>query len=143
MKQGLSLKTRQRIFRGFANEYAKGTNGQKGVMLDYLCASTGWSRVNARRRLATEAAKPAMGAPVVIPKRRPGKYGPASIMLLGRIWTLSGEPCGKYLALIMAETLGRLERFEGFGAQAPLLSDGVGSSCVPCQRRALTGIWYR
>ncbi|MDO5745824.1 MAG: integrase, partial [Micrococcaceae bacterium] len=76
------MKTRRQIVRGFASEYSKGTKGQKGVMLDYLCASTGWSRANARRRLGTEAAKSAMGAPVAIPRRRPRRYGPAAIMLL-------------------------------------------------------------
>ena len=57
MKQGLWMKTRQQIVRGFASEYAKGTKCQKGVILDYLCASKGWSKPNARRRLATEATK--------------------------------------------------------------------------------------
>lgn len=41
MKQGLSMETRQQIANDFATGYAKGTKWQKGVMLDYLCASTG------------------------------------------------------------------------------------------------------
>jgi hypothetical protein len=125
MKQGLSMETRQELVGGFAAEYAKGTKGQKGVMLDYLCASTGWSRANARRRLAAELRRPARGVPAPLPRRRPRKYGPAALKLLERIWTLSGEPCGKYLAPIMADELERLERFDELGPVAGLLTDEV------------------
>lgn len=55
MKQGLSMETRQELVGGFAVEYAKGTKWQKGVVLGYLCVAIGWSRANARRRLAAEA----------------------------------------------------------------------------------------
>ena len=94
-------------------------------MLDYLCASTGSSRANARRRLAAEVRKPGRAAPVSISKRRPRKYGPSAITLLGRIWTFRGEPCGKYLAPIMAEELERLERFGELGTQSELFTDEV------------------
>lgn len=57
-----------------------------------------------------------------VPKRRPRKYGPAVFKLLGRIWTLCREPCGKYLAPILADELERLERFGELGALSGLLN---------------------
>lgn len=119
------MTTRHQIAKGFALEYAKATKREKGILLDNLCAATGWSRANARRRVTTEFAKITGKAPVPIPKRRHRTYQPATITLLTRIWTLAGEPCGKYLAVIIADELERLERFNELETYADLLTDQV------------------
>ncbi|WP_411734379.1 hypothetical protein [Paeniglutamicibacter sp.] len=133
------METRQELVDGFAVEYAKGTKGQKGVMLDYLCAATGWSRANARRRVVAALRKPARGVPVPLPRRRPRKYGPAALKLLERIWTLSGEPCGKYLAPIMADELERLDLFDELGPVAGCSPTRSGTSCSACRPRRWIG----
>jgi hypothetical protein len=125
MKQGLSMNTRHQIVKGFAKEYAKATKREKGILLDYLCASTGWSRANARRRLSTEYNRNTGKVPTPIPRRRASKYQLASYTILERIWTLCGDPCGKYLAATVSEDIERLERFNEFGKLSVLLTDEV------------------
>lgn len=115
MKQGISMGARREITRATALAYAGGTKGQKGVMLDSLCGSMGWSRANARRQLVAAAAR--KRGPVPLPKRRGRKYSHPACLLLERIWTLSGEPCGKYLESVMGD---ELERFVRFGELGPL-----------------------
>lgn len=50
---------------------------------------------------------------------------PATISLLTRIRTLAGEPCGKCLAVIIADELERLKRFGELKTHAALLTDAV------------------
>lgn len=119
------MTTCHEIVKGFALEYAKATKREKGILLDNLCAATGWSRANARRRVTTEFNKITGKKPVVLPKRRPRTYQPATITLLTRIWTLAGEPCGKYFAVIIADELERLERFGELETYTHLLTDEV------------------
>ena len=42
---------------------------------------------------------------------RPRTYGYDTLKVLVQVWTLIGEPCGKYLAPIMADSLAQLEAF--------------------------------
>jgi hypothetical protein len=74
-------------------------------MLDELVAVTGWSRDNARRALAN-AAKRRGPASAQVRKTRGRKYSYDALKVLIEVWTLSGEPCGKYLAQVMDDTLG-------------------------------------
>ena len=46
------------------------------------------------------------------------------------MWALIGEPCGKYLAPIMAPTLAQLEAFGGLGKVAERLSSAVRGQLV-------------
>lgn len=57
MGHTLSMSARREITKKHAAEYAKTSKKAKGVMLDQLVATTGWSRANARRAL-TVAVKP-------------------------------------------------------------------------------------
>ena len=93
-------------------------------MLDELCAATGWSRVNARRAIR-EAAKRKGRAGAQPRKPRPRKYSYDALKVLEQVWTLDGEPCGKYLAPVMDDTLERLLRFRELGKVADRLSDEV------------------
>ncbi|MGP5073877.1 integrase catalytic domain-containing protein [Arthrobacter rhombi] len=123
MKQGISMGARREITRAMAKAYLEGTKGQKGVLLDNLCTAMGWSRANARRQLVAAANRKAGLVP--LPKRRARKYSLASRQVLERIWTLSGEPCGKYLEAVMDDELERFVRFEELGPLAAIFNDEV------------------
>lgn len=69
-KQRLSMNTRHQVSKGFAKEYAKATKREKGILLDYLWAATGWSSASARRRLSTEYNRNTGKVPTPIPRRR-------------------------------------------------------------------------
>jgi len=110
MGQGLSMAARHEVTKKYAREYAGSAKKDKGRMLDELVGVTGWSRANARRAIAT-AGKRRGRAGSVRRKQRAPTYGYDTLKVLIEVWTLIGEPCGKYLAPIMAATLERLEVF--------------------------------
>ena len=47
----MSMSARREITKKHAAQYAKASKTAKGVMLDRLVLTTGWSRANARRAL--------------------------------------------------------------------------------------------
>ena len=51
MGKTLSMSARREITKKHATEYGKASKKAKGVMLDQLVATTGWSRANTRRAL--------------------------------------------------------------------------------------------
>jgi len=110
MDRGLMMATKKDLTKAYAAEYGKATKKEKGRMLDELCASTGWSRVNARRaiRLASRRKGPASA---VKRKPRARKYSYDALVVLIEAWGLVGEPCGKYFAAVMEDQLERLVRF--------------------------------
>ena len=93
----------------YAKAYAKVAKKDKGRLLDEVVAVTGWSRDNARRRLAA-AAKPRPRAMKVARKRRARKYSYDATVVLQKVWAASGGQCGKYLAASMRLQLDGLER---------------------------------
>ncbi len=101
---------RREITKKYARAYRRAGKKDKGRLLDELVAVTGWSRANARRAVAT-AARRRGRAGAVRRKPRPRTYGYDALKVLIEVWTLLGEPCGKYLAVIMADSLTQLETF--------------------------------
>ena len=99
---------RVEITAKYAREYAKASKKQRGRLLDEVVAVTGWSRDNARRRLA-QAAKP---GPRAVGERKPRarKYSYDALRVLQRVWAYSGGECGKYLAVSMPLLIESLER---------------------------------
>lgn len=110
MGQSLTMSARREITKKHAAEYAAAPKKAKGVMLDQLVATTGWSRANARRALRT-AAKRKGPAKAVKRKPRPRTYGYDTLRLLIQVWNLAGRPSGKYLAATMPIWLPKLETF--------------------------------
>ena len=110
MGQGLSMATRHEITKRYAKEYERASKKERGRMLDELVAVTGWSRANARRAVRT-AGRRRGPARAVQRKQRAPTYGYDTLKVLIEVWTLIGEPCGKYLAPIMAATVAQLEAF--------------------------------
>ncbi len=124
MGQRLSMATRKEITKKYAREYVSATRKEKGRLLDELVGVTGWSRANARRSIAV-AAKRKGSARAVVRKPRSPTYGYDALKVLIHVWTLIGEPCGKYLTPIMAPTLAQLERFGELEAVADRLEETV------------------
>ena len=93
-----------------ATEYGKASKKAKGVMLDQLVATTGWSRANARRAL-TAAGKRKGPAKAVKRAPRRATNGYDTVKLLIQVWRLAGQPSGKYLAATMSLWLLKREQF--------------------------------
>lgn len=103
------MATRVEITAKYARAYAKASKKERGQLLDEVVAVTGWSRDNARRRLA-QAAKPRPRAVKPARKPRGRKYSYDATKVLQRVWAFSGYECGKYLAASMSILLDALER---------------------------------
>ena len=113
MESGLSMTSRAEITTRFAKAYVKAVEEGQGPILDQVVSVTGWSRDNARRRLAQAAKRPpGAGRSVAERPRKPRapKYSYDALKVLQRVWAASGGQCGKYLAASMALQLDGLER---------------------------------
>ena len=96
---------------GHENEcdrYNRADKAGKGLLLDELCATTGWHRNHARKSLA-QALKPRLVRPRA---PRVPIYGPDVIAALAFCWAVLGAPTGKRLAPIMSELVPTLRRFD-------------------------------
>ena len=103
------MSARREVTKKHAAEYRQASKKAKGVMLDQLVATTGWSRANARRALTT-AGKRKGPAKAVKRKPRSRTYGYDTLKLLIQVWNLAGRPSGKYLAATMPIWLPKLEQ---------------------------------
>jgi hypothetical protein len=104
---GLTMGQRQAVMKANATRYRRADKASKGLMLDELCATTGWHRNHARKAL-TQALKPKI---VRARKPREPRYGADVIAALAFCWAVLGAPTGKRLAPIMAELVPTLRRF--------------------------------
>lgn len=106
MDGGLSMSARVEITRKYARGYRQAAKGEKGVILDQVCAVTGWSRDNARRRLVAAAGnvRHLDGR-----KQRTPKYSDQAQQVLRRVWAFSGGQCGKYLVVSLPLLLDSLQ----------------------------------
>lgn len=123
MGSGLSMQARHEITKKFARQYAAAAKKDKSRLLTEVCAITGWSRDNARRRLA-QAARP---RPVRKKERRPRplKYSHDALNVLQRVWAYAGGISGKYLAATMELQLMLLETHGELVSGKGGYSDGV------------------
>ena len=105
---GLTLAERRAVTETTAIRYSLADKRTKGIILDELCATTGWHRNHARKALQT-----ALQPKVVSPRRppRPPKYGPDVVAALTVCWTVLGMPAGKRLAPMLGELVGVLRHF--------------------------------
>ena len=108
MGSGLSMQARAEITGRYAKAYAKASKKDKGRILDEVCAVTGWSRDNARRRLVAAARRPP-GRRKPEPRARARRYSYDALKVLQRVWAASGGQCGKYLKESMPLLLDLLE----------------------------------
>ena len=118
------MAARQQITKKAAAEYAKAGKVEKGRILDALVLTTGWHRDHARR--AIRLASQRRGAIwQQMRKPTPKGYSYDALVVLQEVWHLAGEPCGKYLAAVMADTVGRLFRFNELGRVADRATPAV------------------
>jgi hypothetical protein len=104
---GLTLAERRAVTEMTAIRYSLADKRAKGVILDELCATTGWHRNHARKALTTT-----LRPTLVTPRRpRPPTYGPDVIAALTVCWTVLGMPAGKRLAPMLAELVAVLRHF--------------------------------
>ena len=107
------MTSRAEITSRYAKAYVKASKKQKGQVLDEVVSVTGWSRDNARRRLADAAKRPPGAGRQVAKKprkQRSAKYSYDAVKVLQKVWAASGGQCGKYLAVSMRTQLDGLER---------------------------------
>jgi hypothetical protein len=93
------MSSRAEITAKFAKAYGKASKAGKGQILDQVVVVTGWSRDNARRRLAAAARPPGAGRQVGKQPRRQRnpKYSYDVVKVLQKVWAASGGQCGRYL----------------------------------------------
>jgi Integrase core domain len=104
---GLTLAERKALAETTAIRYSLADKRTKGIILDELCANTGWHRNHARKAL-----KAALLPKIVPPRRpRPPTYGPDVIAALTMCWTVLGMPAGKRLAPMLGELVAVLRHF--------------------------------
>jgi len=104
---GLTLAERRAVTEATAIRYSRADKRTKSVILDELCATTGWHRNHARRAL-TSAVQPKVVSPRC---RRPPRYGPDVIAALAVCWMVLGMPAGKRLAPMLGELVAVLRHF--------------------------------
>jgi hypothetical protein len=104
---------RRAVTREMAIRYRKAPKKQKQLMLDELCALTGWHRDHARRALRTEWAAPKLDRRrrrQRTRRRRRPVYDERLIGIVRMAWAVLDGPCGKRLAPALPELISALER---------------------------------
>jgi hypothetical protein len=105
---GLTMSQRKAVTKATATRYRSASKGAKVVILDELCATTGWHRDHARKALR-EALGPRR---VPVPRMaRPPTYGEDVMVALRKVWAVMDAPAGKRMAPFLPEIVGRLRAF--------------------------------
>ena len=129
---GLTMSQRRAVTKAIATRYKRADKTAKGVILDELCATTGWHRNHARKALAA-ALKPK----IVSPARKPRtpKYDAGTVVALRFCWAVLGAPTGKRLAPMMVELVPTLRRFEELAIPDETAAALVAMSAATMDRR--------
>ncbi len=109
----LSMAERRAITKEMATRCARATKKRRGLMLDELCALTGYNRSYAARLLRQRARGPA--PPAKRGRLRPRTYTGELLPALRKVWATLDRCCGKRLAAVMEPTIEALERHAEIG----------------------------
>jgi len=102
---GLTMSQRKAVTKATATRYWSASKGAKAVILDELCATTGWHRDHARKAL-----RQVLGPKRVTKARRPRPpaYDEKVLAAVRKVWAVMDAPTGKRMAPFMGEMVARL-----------------------------------
>ena len=95
----MSKETVKEYFNTICGRYRKAPKELKRVILNELCATTGYNRKYAIRKLNTCARKETKKA---VPRQRKPLYGHKVISVLAAVWEAAGYPCSARLKALLA-----------------------------------------
>lgn len=103
-----SMSQRKAVTKTIATRYKRSNRGAKKIILDELCAITGWHRDHARKALRqvliVKEVKPRPSPPLLCDK--------SLIEALRFCWAVQGTPCGCLLAAALIDLVPRLRGFD-------------------------------
>lgn len=128
------MSQRRAVTKATATRYRSASKGAKALILDELCATTGWHRDHALKALRQALGPRRVAKPR---KPRPPTYDDEEGAALGKVWTVMGAPAGKRMAPLLPEMVARLR------VRAPAKSCFMGSAGpgdVVGRRRDVVGL---
>jgi len=96
----ITMAARRQVTNKLRDAYRKASKTDKGRILEKVMATTGMGRSTARRML-TGPRLPAPSEQVDRRQLRQKAYSDDARLLLERVWTLMGCPCGKYFVVML------------------------------------------
>ena len=129
---GLTMSQRKAVTKATATRYRSASKGAKVVILDELCATTGWHRDHARKAL-----RGALGPRrVLVPRKaRPPTYGEDVMVALRTVWAVMDAPAGKRMAPFLPEMVARLRAFGELDLDDATAARLCGMSAATIDRR--------
>src|SRR4030081_1386788 len=104
----ISMGARREVVSAVAERYGSAKRGEKGRILDELCATTGWHRKHAVRALRQR--KTVAPGEFVAVRERSRRYSTTTKDALTALWEASDRVCGKRLKVMIPTLLPALEQ---------------------------------
>ena len=99
---GLTMSQRRAVTKAVATRYRSASKGAKAVILDELCATTGWHRDHARKALRRALGPQQIASPR---KQWSPTYDAAVTAALRKVWAVMDAPAGKRIAPFLPEMI--------------------------------------